>query len=87
MTLRSHAQALAEYFGRFTQVNPSEDEWTIGLKLAEQWLALIDSPNPAPARVEVLVREVERLEQGHGSGSGILDLSLGIHAWARSHQM
>jgi hypothetical protein len=83
MTFQEHALSLVRYYARLCEEKPSDPEGPIGRRLAEQWLALIDAPNPDQSRISTLLRELDAIELGRNHGSGMLDLMLGIRAWAR----
>jgi hypothetical protein len=82
MTPREHAQELAKYYARLNGKHPGDEEWAIGRKIAEEWLTLIDQPEPA--RVTNLLRDAETAQARKGAGSGILDMSMSIRSWAKS---
>jgi hypothetical protein len=75
MTPHQHATGLVAYFSRWANGNPEMAE---GLRLASEWLRLLNAENPAVAEIEALAADVEKVEQG---GSGILDLKLGVAHW------
>lgn len=78
MTPRDHAAAVVRYFtGRVAKRDdPALSE---NLRVATEWLRLIDAQDPAVAEIEALVANLETLEF---AGSGTVDLKLGVEAWA-----
>ena len=81
---RERAAGLVEYFARLSERRPKDAEYALGRTLAERWLALIDTPKPDPDQVAALLKDVDLAEQREDAGSGIADLNLSIHAWARA---
>jgi hypothetical protein len=75
MTPHQHATGLVAYFSRWANGNPEMAE---GLRLASDWLRLLNVENPLVTEIEALAANVEKAEQG---GSGILDLKLGVAHW------
>jgi dTDP-4-dehydrorhamnose reductase len=86
MTSREHAEELVKYFDRLSKRHPKDEEYSLGLTLAERWLALIDAPKPDPVLVAALLKDVDTAEAREDAGSGIADLSLSAHAWARAQK-
>jgi len=84
MSPREHAEALVEYYVRLSERHPKEEEYPLGRALAERWLSLIAAPKPEPDLVAALLKDVDIAECREDAGSGIADLNLSIHAWARS---
>jgi len=86
MTSRERAEELAKYFARMSERYPKEEQYSLGRALAEQWLSLIDAPNPDPSLVAALLKGVDAAEQLEDAGSWIADLNLSAHAWARAQK-
>jgi hypothetical protein len=84
LSKRERAEALIEYFARLSKRHPKEEEYSLGLSLAERWLSLMAAPKPEAAQIEALVKDVEVAEARDDAGSWTVDLSLSIQAWARS---
>lgn len=86
LSKRERAEALIEYFDRLIKRYPEDEGCSLGRSLAQRWLALMDAPKPEAALIEALVKDVEAAEARDDAGSGTLDLSLSIQAWARAQK-
>ncbi len=78
MTPRDHAAALVGYFTA-RLANHADPVLSENLRVATEWLRLIDAQDPAVEDIEALVANVEKLEL---TGSATIDLKLGVRAWA-----
>jgi hypothetical protein len=79
MSSREHAAALVRYYERLSAEKGTR--YAESLRLAREWLRLIESEHPSRAEILALVRA---LETGENSGSGWTDMALGVGHWART---
>ena len=86
LSKRERAEALIEYFDRLSKRYPDDEGCSLGRSLAQRWLALMVAPKPEAALIEALVKDVEVAEARDDAGSGTVDLSLSIQAWARAQK-
>ena len=78
MTPREHADALVRCFAGY--VAKQDDAVNREhLRVATEWLRLIDSDDPEATDIEALQASLERLGF---AGSATIDLKLGVGAWA-----
>jgi hypothetical protein len=76
---RSHAAGMVKYYERLCEKQGSYYEES--LRLAREWLRLVESVDPSPAEALDLL---QALEKGENSGSGWTDMELGVAHWART---
>jgi hypothetical protein len=78
MTPREHADALVHCFTGY--VSRRDDAVNRAhLRVASDWLRLIDAERPSVAEIDALASDVEAVGW---AGSATVDLQLGVRAWA-----
>ncbi len=80
-TFLEQANGISGYYRNHVEGGAGEEEYRIGLEMAQLWLDLMESENPDLQRVECLL--VTLVENKDFGGSAWFDLSLGVRAWAR----
>ena len=78
MTPRAHAEALVRCFTNYVARRddaPNREH----LRVASEWLRLLDADEPAVGDIEAVAVSVQSLEF---VGSATIDLQLGVRAWA-----
>jgi hypothetical protein len=78
MEPRKHAEKLVNYYERLVEEHPENPHWPICLATAQNWLRLIDEPDPGG--INLLVEDLEQ----EGYGSGWIDMRLAVKAWRKS---
>lgn len=78
MTPREHADALVRCLTGYV-ARRDDSANRENLRVAKEWLRLIDAEEPAVADIEALAASLESLEF---AGSATVDLQIGVNAWA-----
>jgi hypothetical protein len=78
MTPHQHAEALVRCFAGYVA---KEDDMANRehLRIASEWLRLLNADDPEPAELEAILKDVDGLED---VGSATLDLRIVVRAWA-----
>lgn len=78
MKPRDHACNLVECFTKYVALRDDAVSQQ-HLRVATEWLRLIDLPNPSPVEIESLRASIDTLGD---VGSASVDLTLAVRAWA-----